>query len=560
MEKVGIFTSRIVREELIEEEHSIIRYHHHGHGNHHHHHHHHHHHPHHHHHHSDGIRKKKMAQNKELHRKAEKELKRMERTDQSSLFGSQAVFTFVHPTEKLKITYREQQSRLRLAVARHRDLQEGAVLDTLEKGVGYPVIHVNFHPKIKPPSDQPSMRDQGSGLIGHGTRQRAEPKTIPNNNNPNNSSSHSGIAPSPSVGSLLNQVPHPHSCWASSSSSSSQVQKSSSSSSVNNHYRSSFSTSTSSYSTSTSNAKRSSSTSHLTSGKSGTNSSIPKLLKENALGPAVHVQQGLYEEVKRIEPDFAFSPRDNIDTRAYIILGFKTLDTGFSSVLEQTWRDWTGARAIYLRLHNDFDLSKIVFYHRVHPKNDLDMFMYIVLVECWNVNAKNLIHILDFVQRMRVERLNGYISLYRDLGLEEEDSNYHSASQESLNNYAYGEDHHHDQSMRQSISPSAFSFATEVDEALDIIEEHHDLTNPITEPTKEETALEDTRHREVLVVETKENNTKKKKHHKHHKSKSHKNHSHHHHHHHQQHDHLHEPIHIETDNIGQITVESRQIP
>lgn len=67
---------------------------------------------------------------------------------------------------------------------------------------------------------------------------------------------------------------------------------------------------------------------------------------------------GLYEEVKRIEPDFAFSPRDNIDTRAYIILGFKTLDTGFSSVLEQTWRDWTGARAIYLRLHNDFDLSK----------------------------------------------------------------------------------------------------------------------------------------------------------------------------------------------------------
>ncbi|TRY76452.1 hypothetical protein TCAL_14725 [Tigriopus californicus] len=285
----------------------------------------------------------------------------MERTDQSSLFGSQAVFTFVHPTEKLKITYREQQSRLRLAVARHRDLQEGAVLDTLEKGVGYPVIHVNFHPKIKPPSDQPSMRDQGSGLIGHGTRQRAEPKTIPNNNNPNNSSSHSGIAPSPSVGSLLNQVPHPHSCWASSSSSSSQVQKSSSSSSVNNHYRSSFSTSTSSYSTSTSNAKRSSSTSHLTSGKSGTNSSIPKLLKENALGPAVHVQQGLYEEVKRIEPDFAFSPRDNIDTRAYIILGFKTLDTGFSSVLEQTWRDWTGARAIYLRLHNDFDLSKLCF-------------------------------------------------------------------------------------------------------------------------------------------------------------------------------------------------------
>ena len=67
---------------------------------------------------------------------------------------------------------------------------------------------------------------------------------------------------------------------------------------------------------------------------------------------------GLYEEVKRIEPDLAFSPRDNMDQRAFIVLGFKTLDTGFSSVLESTWRDWTGARAIYLKLHSQFDLAK----------------------------------------------------------------------------------------------------------------------------------------------------------------------------------------------------------
>ena len=73
-----------------------------------------------------------------------------------------------------------------------------------------------------------------------------------------------------------------------------------------------------------------------------------------------------------------------------------------------------------------------MFYHRVSPANNLDLFMYLVLVECWNVTPSNLIRALDFVQRMRVERLNGYISLYRDLGLEEGDSNYHSGSQESL--------------------------------------------------------------------------------------------------------------------------------
>jgi hypothetical protein len=109
-------------------------------------------------------------------------------------------------------------------------------------------------------------------------------------------------------------------------------------------------------------------------------------------------------------------------------------------------------------LHNDvvpkmtnFDQSinihrfscRIVFYHRVSPKSDLDMFMYIVCVECWNVNNGNLIHMLDFVQRMRVERLNGYISLYRDLGLEEDDSNYHSgggSQDESLGDEGDDED------------------------------------------------------------------------------------------------------------------------
>ena len=81
----------------------------------------------------------------------------------------------------------------------------------------------------------------------------------------------------------------------------------------------------------------------------------PYVLLFNSL---IFLFAGLYEELRRIEPDFAFCPRDNVDQRAFIVLGFKTLDTTFSEVLEATWRDWTGARAIYLRLHNQFDLSK----------------------------------------------------------------------------------------------------------------------------------------------------------------------------------------------------------
>jgi len=100
--------------------------------------------------------------------------------------------------------------------------------------------------------------------------------------------------------------------------------------------------------------------------------------------------------------------------RCFIILGFKSLDKGVSSVLLRTWKDWTGARSIYLNLHSDFDLVKIVFYHSLSNTNST--FTYLVLVEMANVSTNNVVRLLDFVQRTRVERLTGFISLYRDLG------------------------------------------------------------------------------------------------------------------------------------------------
>lgn len=281
------------------------------------------------------------------------QMKELKKGEHSALSGTRALFTFVQPTAKLKITYREQQARLRRSVARHKDLQDGVVLDTMEKGVNFPVIHVNFRPR----------------LIRH------------------SKSAHGALHSSAAT------AKEGHSAAAED-----EISK----------------------------AKGNAKAETAAAGAVIVTGKNCRLLKEDALGSGVHTQQGLYEELRRIEPDVAFCPRDNVDQRAFIVLGFKTLDTTFSEVLEATWRDWTGARAIYLRLHNQFDLSKIVFYRRVSPRTNLDMFTYIVCVECWNVNNSNLIHMLDFVQRMRVERLNGYISLYRDLGLEEEDSNYHS--------------------------------------------------------------------------------------------------------------------------------------
>ncbi|XP_015921180.1 uncharacterized protein [Parasteatoda tepidariorum] len=135
----------------------------------------------------------------------------------------------------------------------------------------------------------------------------------------------------------------------------------------------------------------------------------------SALGQEYHLQQGLYAEVKFSSPIAAKKeePQEEVPRKACIFMGFKSLDSYFSEVLEESWKDWTGARLVYMNLSDEFGLSRISFYRRVAPSDETDLFMYIVMVECDSVNTQNRMQLLDFVQRLRVERMMGYLSVYR---------------------------------------------------------------------------------------------------------------------------------------------------
>ena len=57
--------------------------------------------------------------------------------------GELFVFSFLQPRESRKISYREQQELLRISLEEHPEFnKQGIILDTIEKGVNYPVIHV----------------------------------------------------------------------------------------------------------------------------------------------------------------------------------------------------------------------------------------------------------------------------------------------------------------------------------------------------------------------------------------------------------------------------------
>jgi len=126
-----------------------------------------------------------------------------------------------------------------------------------------------------------------------------------------------------------------------------------------------------------------------------------------------NIHKVLYKEVDRVEPSVS---KLNSFPRCFVMVGFKSLDTTVSPSLLNTWKDWTGANSIFLNLHLDFHLVKIIFYCSVKGDSS-STFTYLVVVEMANIRTDNFVDLLDFVQRTRVERLTGYISLYRELDI-----------------------------------------------------------------------------------------------------------------------------------------------
>lgn len=139
-----------------------------------------------------------------------------------------------------------------------------------------------------------------------------------------------------------------------------------------------------------------------------------KLFEEEISGDFI-LHQGIYREVRCITPEDQltnWAPNAPPNHKGYIMLGFKSLDNSFNQVMVDSWKDWTGARYIYMYLPDVLGLAKITFYHREAP-DSLDSFMYIVLVECHTITTpERQMLLLDFAQRMRVERMSGYVSVY----------------------------------------------------------------------------------------------------------------------------------------------------
>lgn len=135
---------------------------------------------------------------------------------------------------------------------------------------------------------------------------------------------------------------------------------------------------------------------------------------EASLGSDSSLLQGVYEEVVAWVPELLVTcPSDPSQwARCYIVLGFMTLDGELNEKMEKAWKEWTGAIFIYCNIDDDLGLKKLSFYRRRSPHHP-KLFSYLVIVEIDTVTRKNSLHLLDFVYRMRLRSMSGYISVYQ---------------------------------------------------------------------------------------------------------------------------------------------------
>ncbi|XP_065212425.1 uncharacterized protein LOC135840039 [Planococcus citri] len=122
----------------------------------------------------------------------------------------------------------------------------------------------------------------------------------------------------------------------------------------------------------------------------------------------------IYKEMRVLEGDIGndLCFHQNVH---YIILGFKTTDVKYNQALLESWRDWTGARHIYINFPEQLNLIKITLYHK-QTIEDVNLFSYIVVVKCDGITTKEKETILlDFVQRFRAEMTSNFVSVYQEV-------------------------------------------------------------------------------------------------------------------------------------------------
>ena len=93
-----------------------------------------------------------------------------------------------------------------------------------------------------------------------------------------------------------------------------------------------------------------------------------------------------------------------------IILAFKVLDDDKTTVLDKTWKYWTGACDLLMKVSPKYEVSGVSCYKGVNLVPDI--FKYFVLIEINMRRDQSDTLLMDCMQKFRIRRMSGYAALY----------------------------------------------------------------------------------------------------------------------------------------------------
>ena len=101
----------------------------------------------------------------------------------------------------------------------------------------------------------------------------------------------------------------------------------------------------------------------------------------------------------------------------YIIIAFKVLDDDKTSVLDHSWKSWTGAKAFATKLPKIYEITDVACFKGVNLVPDI--FKYFVLIKVQMKLDQNDTMLLDFMQKFRMKKMSGYAAVYTEYNINE---------------------------------------------------------------------------------------------------------------------------------------------
>ena len=116
-----------------------------------------------------------------------------------------------------------------------------------------------------------------------------------------------------------------------------------------------------------------------------------------------------------LEASYFLSNKPLLETQSFILIGFKIHPDDSSDYFISNWREVSGLGNLLLSLSSKFCVKKIMFLYNEDciPKGK-NIFKFLVMLEVSH-KRKDLIYLLDIVQKFRQGRLNGFISVYQEI-------------------------------------------------------------------------------------------------------------------------------------------------